>query len=104
MSKEELQIYIRQLNHQAPEARYWAVVYLEQAADPESVPALIEALAGDDLYLSGGAAKALASIGPAACDAIPALTECLKHEDAWVCKTAEYALGKIKGSPRRGNS
>jgi HEAT repeat protein len=49
LSKEELQIYIRQLNHQDPEARYWAVVYLEQSADPESVPALIEVLAGEDL-------------------------------------------------------
>ena len=97
MSKEELQIYIRQLNHQDPEARYWAVVYLEQSADPESVPALIEALSGEDLYLCGCAAKALAAIGAAACDAMPALTECLKHEDAWVCKTAEYALEKIRG-------
>jgi HEAT repeat protein len=97
LSKEELQIYIRQLGHQEPEARYWAVVYLEQAADPESVPALIQELAGDDLYLRGGAAKALGAIGPAACDAIPALTECLQHEDPWVCKTAEYALEKIRG-------
>ena len=97
MSKEELQIYIRQLGHQDPEARYWAVVYLEQAADPESVSALNEALASDDLYLSGGAAKALSAIGAAACDAIPALTECLKLEDAWVCKTAEYALEMIRG-------
>ena len=97
MSKEELQIYIRQLGHQDPEARYWAVVYLEQAADPEAVPALIQELAGDDLYLRGGAAKALGAMGAAACDAIPALTKCLKHEDAWVCKTAEYALEKIRG-------
>lgn len=97
MSKEELQIYIRQLDHQNPEARYWAVVYLEQAADPESVTALIQALAGDDLYLMGGAAKALGAIGPAASAAIPALTECLNHEDAWVCKCAEYALEKISG-------
>ena len=97
MSKEELQIYIRQLGHQEPEARYWAVVYLEQAADPESVPALIQELAGDDIYLCGGAAKALGAIGPAASAAIPALTECMKHEDPWVCKTAEYALEKIRG-------
>jgi len=97
LSKEELQVYIRQLGHQDPEARYWAVVYLEQAADPEAVPALIQELAGDDIFLRGGAAKALGAIGPAACAAIPALTECLTHEDAWVCKTAEYALEKIKG-------
>ena len=97
MSKEELQIYIRQLGHQDPEARYWAVVYLEQAADLESVPALIQALSDGDLYVRGGVARALGAIGTAACDAIPALTECLKHEDAWVCKTAEYALEKIKG-------
>ena len=97
MSKEELQIYIRQLGHQDPEARYWAAVYLEQAADPESVPALIQALAGEDLYLRGGAAKALGAMGAAASDAIPALEECLKHEDAWVCQTAEYALEKIRG-------
>ena len=97
MSKEELQLYIRQLDHQDPEARYWAVVYLEQAADPESVPALIQALQGEDIYLQGGAAKALANIGPAASAAIPALEECLKHEDAWVCQTAEYALEKIRG-------
>ncbi|MFA5055714.1 MAG: HEAT repeat domain-containing protein [Dehalococcoidia bacterium] len=96
MSKEELQIYIRQLDHQNPEARYWAVVYLEQVADPESVTALIQALAGDDLYLMGGAAKALGAIGPAASAAIPALTECLSHEDAWVSKCAEYALDKIR--------
>jgi len=96
LSKEELQIYIKQLNHQDPEARYWAVAYLEQAADPESVPALIQTLSDGDLYVRGGAAKALASIGPAASDAIPALTECLKHEDAWVCKSAEYALEKIQ--------
>jgi HEAT repeat protein len=97
LSKEELQIYIKQLGHQDPEARYWAVVYLEQAADPESVPALIESLAGDDIYLCGGAAKALGAIGAAASAAIPALTECLNHEDAWVCKCAEYALEKIRG-------
>jgi HEAT repeat protein len=97
LSKEELQIYLRQLGHQDPEARYWAVVYLEQAADPESVPALIQALSDGDLYVRGGAARTLGAIGTAACDAIPALTECLKHEDAWVCKTAEYALEKIKG-------
>ena len=97
MSKEELQIYTKQLNHQDPEARYWAVAYLEQAADPESVPALIQTLSDGDLYVRGGAAKALASIGPAASDAIPALTKCLKHEDEWICKTAEYALEKIRG-------
>ena len=97
MSKEELQLYIRQLCHQDPEARYWAVVYLERAADPESVPALIQALCGEDIYLRGGAAKALAAIGTAASAAIPALTECLNSEDAWVCKTAEYALEKIRG-------
>jgi len=97
LSKEELQLYIRQLDHQDPEARYWAVVYLERAADPESVPALIQALCGEDVYLRGGAAKALAAIGAAASDAIPALTECLDHEDPWVCKTAEYALEKIRG-------
>ena len=96
MSKEELQIYIRQLGHQDPEARYWAVVYLEQAADPEAVPALIESLASEDIFLRGGAAKALGAIGAAASDAIPALEKCLKHEDAWVCKTAEYALEKIR--------
>lgn len=98
MSKEELQLYIRQLDHQDPEARYWAVVYLERAADPESVPALIQALVGDDLYLRGGAARALGAIGAAASAAIPALTECLSHEDPWVCKTAEYALEKIRGT------
>ena len=97
MSKEELQLYIRQLDHQDPEARYWAVVYLERAADPDSVPALIQALNGEDIYLRGGAAKALANIGPAANAAIPALTECLNSEDTWVCKTAEYALEKIRG-------
>jgi HEAT repeat protein len=97
LSKEELQIYIRQLGHQDPEACYWAAVYLEQAADPESVPALIQVLAGDDLYLMGGAAKALGAIGSAASAAIPALTECLKHEDPWVCKCAEYALERIRG-------
>jgi len=97
VSKEELHLYIKQLDHNDPEARYWAVVYLEQAADPESVPALIQALSSQDLYLRGGAAKALAAIGAAARDAIPALTECLKHEDAWVCKSAEYALEKIRG-------
>jgi len=97
LSKEELQIYIKQLGHQDPEARYWAVVYLEQAADPEAVPALIQELASEDIFLRGGAAKALGAIGPAACDAIPALEECLKHEDPWVCKTAEYALEKIRG-------
>ena len=97
MSKEELQLYIKQLTHHDPDARYWAVIYLEHAADPESVPALILALASDDLYLRGGAAKALAAIGVAASDAIPALTECLKHEDPWVCRTAEYALERIRG-------
>ena len=97
MSKEELQIYIKQLGHQDPEARYWAVAYLEQAADPESVQALIQTLSDGDLYVRGAAARALANIGPAASDAVPALTECLKHEDAWVCKCAEYALEKIRG-------
>jgi HEAT repeat protein len=97
LSKEELQLYIKQLNHQDPEARYWAVAYLEQAADPEAVPALIQTLSDGDIYVRGGAARALGAIGAAACDAIPALTECLKHEDAWVCKTAEYALEKIIG-------
>lgn len=97
MSKEELQLYIKQLGHQDPEARYWATVYLEQAADPKSVPALVRALIANDDYVLGGAAKALGAIGAAACDAIPALTEFLDHEDIWVRECVSCALEKIRG-------
>ena len=43
------------------------------------------------------AISALGAIGPAAKDAVPALTEALKDEDRRVRQAAQFALRRIKG-------
>lgn len=101
MSKEELNYYIKFLVDNDPNARYCAALYLEQAADKDSVPALIAVFGTEDNYLKGAAAKALAKIGPDAIAAVPALTEASNDEDSWVSTTAVYALEKIKGKKKK---
>lgn len=95
MSKE-IQIHIDRLKHKDPEVRYWAVLYLEHIADADAVPALIEVLNYDDNDLRGAAAKALASFGSEAKDAISSLTSAAQDEDVWVSSTAAYALRMIE--------
>ncbi len=57
---------------------------------------LIEKLTDEDEGIRRNAAIALGKIGPAAKDAIPALTEALKDEDEEVRDRAQAALKKIK--------
>jgi HEAT repeat protein len=97
VSKEELNKNIALLKSEYPLTRYWAALYLEEVADKDAVPALIEVFGRDDPDMKVAAAKALAKIGPDAEAAIPALTELLKDEERWVSAAAEYAMEKIKG-------
>ena len=101
MSKEELNKNIALLKSEYPLTRYWAAVYLEEVADKDAVPALIEVFGRDDPDMKVAAAKALAKIGPDAKAAIPALTEVLKDEERWVSAAAEYALENIKGKKKK---
>ena len=101
MSKEELNKNIALLKSEYPLTRYWAAVYLEEVADKDAVPALIEVFGRDDPDMKVAAAKALAKIGPDAKAAIPALTELLKDEERWVSAAAEYALEKISSKKKK---
>jgi HEAT repeat protein len=59
------------------------------------VPALIEALKDKSINVRQNAAFALGGIGPAAKDAVPALSEALKDHEAIVSSAAEGALKSI---------
>ncbi len=61
---------------------------------PAAVPALIDVLRGGGEGV-GRAADALGAIGPAAVEAVPALADALRDEDADVRSCVAYALGKI---------
>src|SRR5690606_23608438 len=81
-----------------PEARVRraAVAALgDPAADRSAVEALVETLADDDLRRTG--LRALASIGPGAAPAVPALLELLEHDDVFVRADAGAALRAIEG-------
>lgn len=62
------------------------------AAAAEDVPGLVRALAGDDAYAAGAAARALARLGE---PAVPALNETLAHDKAPVRMSAAIALGRM---------
>jgi hypothetical protein len=65
---------------------------------PAGVSALGEALSNDERwYVRQQAARALGGIGPAAKDAVPALTDRLKDEHQHVREAAAEALKKIRG-------
>jgi HEAT repeat protein len=63
---------------------------------PKAVPALAELLAHKDAEIRGRAAATLATFGPNAVDAVPALIKRLgEGENQWVCSNALEALAAI---------
>jgi len=64
--------------------------------DPQAtVAALVEALSHDDPAVRVAAGDALAAMGPAAADAVPALVAQLEHPMAWIRVAAMEALGAV---------
>jgi HEAT repeat protein len=61
------------------------------------VPALIDALLDEEPDVRRSAAEAIGLIGPAADDAIPALTVALGDSNARVAAAAREALAKVQG-------
>ncbi len=74
--------------------RSYALTILGKIGVPEVIPTLLEALHDSDNNLRCTAVRALASIGPAAKDAVPDLTEALGGRD-FCAKLAGEALAKI---------
>ena len=81
-----------------PGTRYLAAKALGQIGDEAeaAIPALLEALRADDMFLRAGVAGALIKIGP---PAVPGLTKALFDPSSAVKRAACKALGKI-GSER----
>ena len=81
-----------------PGTRYLAARALGQIGDEAeaAVPALLDALRGDDMFLRAGVTGALIKIGY---PAVPGLTAALFDDSNAVKRAACKALGKI-GSPR----
>ena len=81
-----------------PGTRYLTAKALGQIGDEAeaAVPALLEALRGDDMFLRAGATGALIKIGY---PAVPGLTIALFDDSSAVKRAACKALGKI-GNPR----
>jgi len=71
--------------------------YALLAMGKEIVPYMITVLKDDNWEMRRGAAWILGKVGPAAKDAIPALTEALNDTNAVVRKKAAESLKKIKG-------
>jgi hypothetical protein len=68
------------------------------AMDAVAVPALIEVLGSGTRLARENAARALGQIGPAAYDAIPALTIASREDHRWVRREAARALVKIENA------
>ncbi len=81
-----------------PGTRYLAAKALGQLGDEaeSALPALLEALRADDMFLRAGVTGALIEIGP---PAVPGLTQALFDPQSAVKRAACKALGKI-GSER----
>ena len=77
--------------------RYRAVVVLGNTGRDvkTAVPALIELLKDEDLWVRRFAASALGKFGPDAKIAVPALEELLGDKSAWVRQACAEALGRI---------
>jgi HEAT repeat protein len=65
------------------------------AIGEEAVPALIESLADEDEGVRWAAVSALREIGPQAADAVPVLIQALQDEDYEVRQAAGSALGRM---------
>jgi len=63
--------------------------------EPETVPALMEALKHEDVSVRWSAVHALRQVGTDAEGTVPALVEALKDEHEWVRKSAAFGLGEI---------
>lgn len=91
--------YLSELLRQAdPGTRYLAAKALGQIGDEaeSALPALLEALRADDMFLRAAVTGALIKIGP---PAVPGLTQALFEPSSAVKRAACKALGRI-GSER----
>jgi len=68
------------------------IMCLEYIGNAAVIPALIDVPGGDGNDLSGAAARALASLGILAADAIPELIRASEDDGLWV-RTAEVCPG-----------
>jgi hypothetical protein len=85
---------IRQLRREHALINVDVVVSLHEIG-PSAVPALVAALANDDVVLRTNAAEALGKLGPKAAPAVPALVTALSDEMGNVHNGAATALIKI---------
>jgi vesicle coat complex subunit len=78
-----------------PGTRFMIVKALGKIGHDSAVPALMDALKGDDLWVRAAAVGALTQVGVAA---IVELANALNHSDKAVRRAAAKALGKIDGA------
>lgn len=89
-----------------PHVREYLHRFLEEACDlivtfgslaKDLVPDLLQTLEEDDWDTRWAAVDAIGAIGPAACDAVPALVRLLRHPSGVVTGSASAALERITG-------
>lgn len=86
---------ILSLNHRDPEVRYLAVMCLEYIGNAAAIPAFFDVPGGDDNDMRGAAARASASFGSLAADAVAALARADGKKVPWVRTAAACALKAV---------
>jgi HEAT repeat protein len=89
---------LKALQHGNPSVRYEAASALsgmKLVPDSDSVPILVEALADPDPRIRGDCLRVLASMGPRAASAAPAVRAAMDSEEYFVCSAAVQTLTDI---------
>jgi HEAT repeat protein len=95
--REALAVLISLAVQRDEQVRYMAGFALARLGDARAVPALIEALSFDNVYLQVDAADALGALGPRAAAAVPALRAARARNHAFKFQeAAETALRRIE--------